>query len=100
MPQITITDLTRCEGGNHYHATVTIDDGKPMGVDFTQADLDREVSAAHLKDLVLFLVARDLKASQRSGKPDIATEKAAVVGKSVDAEIVEVRAATVAVGKG
>ena len=87
MPQIEITDLRRCAGGNHYHATVAIDGGKPTEIAFTSSEIEDSAKAVRLKDVVLFLVGKDLAAINKDGKATVEEEKLAVIGKSIDAEI-------------
>lgn len=92
MPQIEITDLNRCSGGHHYHATVTIDGGKPQEIAFTSSEIAESAKAVKLKDVVLFLCGKELAALGTDRKPTIAEEKQAVIGKRTETEIVDVKA--------
>lgn len=92
MPQIEVTDLKRCAGGSHYHATVTIDGGKPQDVAFTQSEIEDSARAVKLKDVVLYLCGKELAALGRDRKPTVEEEKQAVIGKRTETEIVDAKA--------
>lgn len=88
MTTLTITELTRCAGGNHYAVTVDVD-GVSYSIDFESADLSRRrADAEQLAGLVLPVVMDDINAVRDAAggrKATLNEERTAVVGKVITA---------------
>lgn len=87
MTTLTITDLSRCSGGNHYKVTVDVD-GELQALDFEAADIDRrQAETEKLSQLVLPVVLDDIISVRREAgvrKATLEAERTAVVGRTIE----------------